>query len=54
MVDHAAPASAANLANTVQLAALARELSANDWQEHTTNRSGALTDRNVELVIQKP
>ncbi|GGO91671.1 metallophosphoesterase [Nocardioides phosphati] len=55
MVDHAAPASySGSLANTVQLAALARELSANDWQEHTSNRSGALSDRNVELVIQKP
>ena len=55
MVDHAAPGAwSGSLANTVQLAALARELSANDWQEHTANRSGALTDRNVELVIQAP
>ncbi|MDO7866893.1 TIGR03767 family metallophosphoesterase [Nocardioides jiangxiensis] len=54
MVDHAAGTWSGSLANTVQLAALARELSANDWQEHTTNRSGEPTDRNVELLIQKP
>ena len=31
------------------LAALARELAANDWQERDQDRRGARTDRNVEL-----
>ncbi len=52
MVDHVGPASAANTNNTVQLAGLARELSANDWQERSTHREGVVQDRNVELVIQ--
>lgn len=54
MVDHAGPPSHANLNNAVQLAGLARELSANDWQERTTNRRGTAADRNVELLIQAP
>ncbi|TCJ22300.1 TIGR03767 family metallophosphoesterase [Nocardioides jejuensis] len=55
MVDHAAPASyGGSLANTLKLASLSRELSANDWQERTANRNGAVADRNVELLIQKP
>lgn len=55
MVDHAAPASyGGNLSTTVALASLARELSANDWQDRSAVRDGAPDDRNVELVIQKP
>lgn len=55
MVDHAAPGSySGTLANTVQLAALARELSANDWQDRGANRTGEADDRNVELLLQKP
>jgi hypothetical protein len=55
MIDHAAPGSwSGSLANTVQLAALARELSANDWQDRAVDRDGDLGDRNVELVIQVP
>jgi metallophosphoesterase (TIGR03767 family) len=35
-------------------AALARELSANDWQDRAVDRDGDVGDRNVELVIQAP
>lgn len=52
MIDHAGPAAhGGNLANTVGLASLARELSANDPQERSSGRSGAVADRNVELLV---
>jgi metallophosphoesterase (TIGR03767 family) len=52
MIDHAGPAAyGGNLANTVGLASLARELAANDPQERTAGRSGTLADRNVELLV---
>jgi metallophosphoesterase (TIGR03767 family) len=55
MLDHAGPASyGGSTASTVALAALARELSANDWQDRAVDRDGDLGDRNVELVIQVP
>ena len=55
MLDHAGPASHGGRTDTtVHLAALARELSANDWQERGADRDGDLGDRNVELVIQAP
>jgi len=55
VIDHAAPASnAGRLADPVSLAALARELSASDWHERTSNRRGAVEDRNVELLVAKP
>jgi metallophosphoesterase (TIGR03767 family) len=52
MVDHAGPAAyGGQLGNTVGLASLARELSANDPQERTSGRTGAVADRNVELLV---
>jgi metallophosphoesterase (TIGR03767 family) len=55
VVNHAAPARFdGNLADPQSLAALARELSANDPQYRTVDQSGAITDRNVELVVQNP
>jgi metallophosphoesterase (TIGR03767 family) len=52
MVDHAGPAAyGGRLGNTVGLASLARELSANDPQERTSGRTGAVADRNVELLL---
>lgn len=54
MVDHAGPPSAgAGTANAVQLAALARELAANDWHDHADG-TGAPEDRNVELLVGNP
>ena len=52
MVDHAGPAShEGNLNNAVSLAALSRELSANDPQERSSGKTGAALDRNVELLV---
>jgi metallophosphoesterase (TIGR03767 family) len=52
MLDHAGPASnGGSLANPVALSSLARELSANDPQERTSGKNGALNDRNVELLV---
>jgi len=54
MVDHGAPlAFGGDLDDPMQLAALGRELAANDWQE-TSNRRGATNARNVELVLRAP
>jgi metallophosphoesterase (TIGR03767 family) len=55
IVDHAgyvSPSSA--LAGPIALAALSRELSANDWQNRTAVRRGELSDRNVQLVVPAP
>jgi hypothetical protein len=55
IVDHAgyvSPPSA--LAGPIALAALSRELSANDWQDRTDVRRGELSDRNVQLVVPAP
>ena len=55
MVDHGAPLSyAGRLDGPMDLAALARELAANDWQERDQDRRGARTDRNVELLVEAP
>jgi hypothetical protein len=56
MLDHAAPASwdDTRLDEPLQLAALSRELAANDWQERDNNRRGARNARNVELVLRAP
>jgi metallophosphoesterase (TIGR03767 family) len=57
IIDSAAPASyAGRLDDTVHLAALARELASNDWQERGNHdaRRGTLTDRNVELLVAAP
>jgi hypothetical protein len=52
MVDHAGPANhGGDLSNNVALAALARELSANDPQERTSGKTGVDADRNVELLV---
>jgi metallophosphoesterase (TIGR03767 family) len=53
MVDHGAPLSG-SLDGPMGLAALARELAANDWQERDQDRRGARTDRNVELLVEAP
>ncbi|HEY0952475.1 TIGR03767 family metallophosphoesterase [Nocardioides sp.] len=56
MLDHAAPATwdASQLDDPLQLAALSRELAANDWQERYHDRRGARNARNVELVLPRP
>ncbi|MEV1145076.1 TIGR03767 family metallophosphoesterase [Micromonospora sp. NPDC049799] len=54
IVDHAGPAARGGLSGTVALAALSRELSANDWQGRGDRRRGELPDRNVELLIPSP
>jgi metallophosphoesterase (TIGR03767 family) len=52
MIDHASPAAyGGNIADPVGLASLARELAANDPQERSSNRNGAVADRNVELLV---
>jgi metallophosphoesterase (TIGR03767 family) len=53
IVDHAGPVSP-NGSRRLALAALSRELSANDWQDRTDVRRGSLEDRNVELVVPDP
>lgn len=56
MLDHAAPTtwSPDQLDEPIQLAALSRELAANDWQERGHDRRGARNARNVELVLRAP
>ncbi|WP_446214834.1 TIGR03767 family metallophosphoesterase [Micromonospora sp. IBHARD004] len=54
IVDHAGPAARGGLSDTTALAALSRELSANDWHGRGDFRRGTLADRNVELVIPSP
>uniref|UniRef100_UPI0009E73891 TIGR03767 family metallophosphoesterase n=1 Tax=Nocardioides jensenii TaxID=1843 RepID=UPI0009E73891 len=55
MLDHAGPAAyGGRLHDPVALAGLARELSANDWQERSQDRRGATDARNVELLIEAP
>jgi metallophosphoesterase (TIGR03767 family) len=60
IVDHAAPASwSPNPTSPLELAALARELAMNDWQrdpETATEdgKRGAVSDRNVELLVRAP
>lgn len=54
MVDHAGPASyGGNLGDSTHLAALGRELAANDWHGHLGG-GGAAEDRNVELLVANP
>jgi metallophosphoesterase (TIGR03767 family) len=53
IVDHAGPVSSHG-SRTLALAALSRELSANDWQDRTDVRRGSVEDRNVELVVPAP
>jgi metallophosphoesterase (TIGR03767 family) len=55
MVDHGAPTSyGGRLDGPIPLAALARELAGNDWQERDANRRGTRQDRNVELLVKAP
>jgi metallophosphoesterase (TIGR03767 family) len=54
IVDHAGPVAPGGLSSTTALASLSRELSANDWQGRGDFRRGAVSDRNVELVIPSP
>jgi metallophosphoesterase (TIGR03767 family) len=60
IIDHAAPkAWPAKPSTPLELAALSRELGANDWQNETPTatedgKRGAITDRNVELLVKKP
>ena len=55
VIDHAATASyGGDLSSPLSLAALARELSANDWQDRTDARLGEVSDRNVELLVATP
>ncbi len=54
MVDHGAPLTfGGDLDDPMQLAALGRELAANDWQEKG-DRRGARNARNVELLVRAP
>ena len=55
VIDHAAPAGFdGNLDNPLSLAALSRELSANDPQNDRASHLGADDARNVELLVQAP
>jgi metallophosphoesterase (TIGR03767 family) len=60
IIDHAAPTSWPSTPTTpLELAALSREIGANDWQNETPTviedgKRGKLTDRNVELLVRKP
>ena len=54
IMDHGAPPSHSHLGNTLQLAALSRELSANDPQNNLTASTGSPLDRNTELLIDNP
>ncbi len=55
VVDADAPLISAGRADTPRaMAALARELSANDWQARDDARRGAVEDRNVELLLAAP
>jgi len=51
ILDHAGPVARGGLSTTTALAALSRELAANDWQDRTDFRRGSIGDRNVELVV---
>jgi metallophosphoesterase (TIGR03767 family) len=55
VIDSAAPESyGGKIGDPLHLAALSRELSANDWQEDNDLRRGKPEDRNVELLIPAP
>jgi metallophosphoesterase (TIGR03767 family) len=52
IVDHAGPVSPwSQPTSMLGLASLAREISANDWQDRNDARRGDVSDRNVELLI---
>jgi metallophosphoesterase (TIGR03767 family) len=54
MVDHAFPLTNDGTGDPVQLAALARELAANDWHDRTDRGLGRRIDRNTELLVRMP
>jgi metallophosphoesterase (TIGR03767 family) len=54
IVDHAGSVSAGGQLSHDRLAALSRELSANDWQNRSDARRGSIEDRNVELLLPSP
>ncbi|MEP9364477.1 metallophosphoesterase [Nocardioides sp. CN2-186] len=55
MLDHGAPLEfSGDLTDPMQLAALGRELAANDWQEQSHDRRGDVNARNVELIVKAP
>jgi hypothetical protein len=56
MLDHAAPEtwSPDQLDDPLHLAALSRELAANDWQERENHRLGTRRSRNTELLLPAP
>ena len=55
IIDHAGPPSyGGNLSNTLTLASLSRELSANDPQNNLAASTGTPLDRNAELLIADP
>jgi metallophosphoesterase (TIGR03767 family) len=62
IIDSLAPVRWSRTGNPMQLAGLARELAANDWQERIAGpdaqghdgRRGAVADRNVELLVHAP
>ncbi|WP_243057291.1 TIGR03767 family metallophosphoesterase [Nocardioides sp. SR21] len=54
LLDHSGGDFEGDLEDPVQLAALSRDLSANDWQEQGKDRRGAKDARNTELVLKAP
>jgi hypothetical protein len=62
IIDSLAPLRWTGTGNPVQLAALSRELAANDWLQRVSHldaqghdgRRGAVSDRNVELLVHAP
>jgi metallophosphoesterase (TIGR03767 family) len=55
ILDHSGLiARGSTLSTTSSLAALSRELAANDWQDRTDARRGGVQDRNVELLVPAP
>lgn len=54
VLDHASPASPGTSGRSVDLAARARELAANDWAASPTMRRGSPLDRNTELLLPAP
>lgn len=54
VVDHAAPAEWNGELDSMGLAGLSRQLSANDWVETPVMRQGSPLDRNTELLLPAP
>ncbi len=54
VLDHASPAVPGTSGASIDLAARARELAANDWAENPSMRRGSPLDRNTELLLRAP